>query len=181
MSTSLAGISLAQSLLSSLPVRSLVPLTRASDERSRLASCSRDISSEKNATVFFDWHATLRAILSAKLVLPIPGRAARMIRSLRLSPVIMRSRSPMPVGIALVLLSRSELRSSRRSKVCKMTEFILSRPFDDSSLRMSNNLCSAASRMSDTSSAPSEASSMIAREAATSCLSLYFSATMRAY
>ena len=178
---SLAGISLDHSSSVSLPVLSFVPPISASLESRRLASCSFDISSEKNATVFLDLHATFRAILSAKLVLPIPGRAARMIRSERLRPVIIRSRSPIPVGIGFILLSVSLLSASSRSKVCRITELIRSSPCFSLPCLMSKIFCSAESIRTDGASLPAVASSIISRDAVISLRTLYFSAIIFAY
>ena len=63
----------------------------------RRANCSLVISSEKNKTFFFALSATLRAMLSAKLVLPIAGRAPTMMRSDLFKPEMTRSRSEKPV------------------------------------------------------------------------------------
>ena len=82
-----------------LPTRSFLLDTRASDESRRLTICSRDISRLKNATGRLLLTATLRAMFSAKLVLPMPGRAPTMIISDRLRPVVSSSRAAMPLGM----------------------------------------------------------------------------------
>ena len=64
----------------------------ASLERMRLTSWSFVISRLNTATGTFCFFATLVAMFRAKEVLPIPGRAARMIRSERPKPVSMVSR-----------------------------------------------------------------------------------------
>ena len=73
----------------------------ATEHISRWASSSFDISSENSATGCRSCTATCSAMFSARLVLPIDGRAARMTRFDRCSPAVMRSRSrnpvPMPV------------------------------------------------------------------------------------
>ena len=61
----------------------------------------KNISSEKKHTVLPALTATLRAMLSAKDVLPIPGRAPSIIRSDLLRPVIIRSSSPIPQGMPM--------------------------------------------------------------------------------
>ena len=79
-------------------------------ESRRSPSCSRDISSEKMTTRPFFLIATFWAMLSAKAVFPMDGRAATMIRSDFCSPVVMRSRSEKPVdrpGMAPPLFSAS--------------------------------------------------------------------------
>lgn len=63
------------------------PATKAG----RCASCSLLISREKTATVRPPLVATFSAMLSAREVLPMPGRAAIRMRSVLLSPVITRS------------------------------------------------------------------------------------------
>ena len=62
--------------------------TQASEDKRRMASCSRDISRENTATVFWVLLATFKAMFSAKEVLPMPGRAASRMRSDLLRPVI---------------------------------------------------------------------------------------------
>ena len=69
----------------------------AARESSRETSCSRDISSEKIATVLPRFSPAYRAMFRAMLVLPMPGRAAIRISSDLFSPRIMRSRSERPV------------------------------------------------------------------------------------
>ncbi len=104
-----------------------------------------------------------------------------MIRSLRLSPVMTLSRSPMPVLTGRTLSSASRLSESRRSKVCKSTALSRSKPPFSLPLRMSKIRCSAESRSTVGSSAAAVASSMISREAVISRRSLYLSATIWAY
>ena len=104
-----------------------------------------------------------------------------MIRSERLSPVIIRSRSPMPVGIGFILLSVSLLSASSRSKVCKITELIRSRPCLSLPCLMSKIFCSAESIRTEGSSLPAVASSIISRDAVISLRTLYFSAIIFAY
>ena len=82
--------------------------TRASVESTLDANCSFDISKEKKTT-FLPVIPTLRAMLSAKLVLPIAGRAPIKIRSERLSPEIISSIFENPVGIPLKSSAFSEV------------------------------------------------------------------------
>ena len=74
----------------------------ATDESSRRTSCSLLISRLKMPTLFLSRTAACSAMLSAKLVLPIDGRAARITRSLFWSPVVSASRSPKPVRMPLI-------------------------------------------------------------------------------
>jgi hypothetical protein len=71
--------------------------TRASAASRRWASCSPAISREKIATLACWAMAALRAKFSMRLVLPIPVRAATMIRSDGLRPPRSMSRSLRPV------------------------------------------------------------------------------------
>ena len=64
----------------SLPVHRRLASTLPSIARRRFVSSSVPISIEKNTTGRPVWVATLRAIPSARLVLPMPGRAARITR-----------------------------------------------------------------------------------------------------
>ena len=60
----------------------------------RVANWSAPISSEKIPTVYISsCVATFCAIFKAKAVLPTEGRAARMIKSLRLKPAVIWSKS----------------------------------------------------------------------------------------
>ena len=69
-----------QSRSPTLPLRSLSLGIRARLAIRRWASSDSDISSEKNATGRFSFTATCSAMLATKPDLPMPGRAARMIR-----------------------------------------------------------------------------------------------------
>src|SRR3989338_2167788 len=64
----------------------------------RSTSCWEDISREKTTTDFSWTVAVMRAISSASVVLPIEGRAARIMRSAFCSPERVLSRSLNPVG-----------------------------------------------------------------------------------
>ena len=81
----------------SLPVASFCSSTKPSLASRRMASCSRDISRLKMATVFLYFFATLTPIFSAKADLPMAGRAAMSRRSDLFSPLIRVSKSRRPV------------------------------------------------------------------------------------
>ena len=81
---------------SSSPRASFVASICPSAQKMRCMSCSRGISSEKNATVP-PWRATCVATLRTKAVFPIAGRAATMMRSDFCSPRVMLSRVFSPV------------------------------------------------------------------------------------
>ena len=76
----------------------------ASEQRMRSASSCWLISSEKTPTVLFSRTATCWATFRAKLVFPMPGRPARMIRLPRFRPWLMRSKSMKPVGTPVSML-----------------------------------------------------------------------------
>ena len=82
----------------SLPVCNFLPSTRPSAESRRVTSCSRLISRENMATVLPELLPMLRAMFSAMLVLPIPGRAAMSAKSPGFRPSMARSRSGRPVA-----------------------------------------------------------------------------------
>ena len=117
--TPAAAAIFSQSVSRREPVTSRVFSTQASELRSRVASCSRDISSENMATVFFSDFATFSATFNAKEVFPIPGRAASRIRSDLFRPLIFRSTADKPVdrpgsrlSLSLISLSRSSTSGS---------------------------------------------------------------------
>ena len=118
-STPAAAAIFSQSVSRREPVRSRPLSTQASELKSRVASCSRDISRENTATVFFSDFATFRATFRAKEVLPMPGRAASKIRSDLFRPVIFRSTAERPVdrpgrwlSFSLISLRRSSTSGS---------------------------------------------------------------------
>ena len=99
------------------PVWSFLPSTIPSAESRRVTSCSRLISSEKKATVLPLALPTARAMFSAILVLPMPGRAATMARSPGLRPSMALSRSVSPVlrpGMAVSRAAASLIDSKTR-------------------------------------------------------------------
>jgi hypothetical protein len=73
--------------------------TPASEDRSRSTSARVVISSEKIATFFACSIAALRAMLSARAVFPMLGRAARITSSPFWSPPVISSKSLKPVGM----------------------------------------------------------------------------------
>ena len=129
-----AMASLVHSSCSSLPVISFWLSTKLSPDRSLMASCSRDISREKTATVELYFFATFRPMFRAKDVLPMAGRAAMSRRSDLFRPLILVSRSRRPVdkpGMA-----ESDIASSfKRSKTLYSTVPICSRDSRFSPLR----------------------------------------------
>ena len=95
---------------SSFPVRNFSDESPVSEEIRRVISCTADISSEKKATGMFCPTAILRAIERVRAVLPIPGRAAMIIRSLACQPEVSWSSLVKPEGTPLkpsVLLESS--------------------------------------------------------------------------
>ena len=125
---------LLHSSMDSWPVTSFLLSTKLSLEIRRVTSCSFDISSEKNATVFCGFFfATFSATFSAMEVLPMPGRAASSTRSERFRPLMNLSRSRRPVDRPEMSLPDSDS-SFRRSKtfsstvpMCSSDSFVLPR------------------------------------------------------
>ena len=108
-----------QSVSRRAPVFRRVFSTSASEDSKRVASCSRDISRENTATVFFALFATFSATFRAKEVLPMPGRAASRMRSDLFRPVILLSTADRPVdnpgrwsSLSLISLRRSSTSGS---------------------------------------------------------------------
>ena len=95
---SMALCNCCHSYSSSCPLRSLLPEISASIEMRREANCRLDISNEKMAIDFLKSVAAFLANDSTKEVFPIPGLAARMIKSLGCQPDVIRSRAVKPVG-----------------------------------------------------------------------------------
>ena len=121
-STAAALAMFTQSCSRRLPVTRRWFSTVAWLERMRVTSCSRDISSEKTATDLPLERATLSAMLSAILVLPIPGRAASSTRSDLLSPFVLSSSTLRPVGRPGSVLPPEALSSLRWSRTpCSTT------------------------------------------------------------
>ena len=89
--------SFAHSSSLSFPVASFCSSTKASLANKRMASCSRDISRLKMATVFLYFFATLTPMFRAKADLPMAGRAATSRRSDLFRPLIRVSKSRRPV------------------------------------------------------------------------------------
>ncbi len=87
-STPAASVSRCQSSMLKNPLRSREESMRASEHSRRSESCSLDISSEKTATGTPASTAALRAMFRASAVLPMLGRAAKMMRSEFCSPEV---------------------------------------------------------------------------------------------
>ncbi len=85
---------------------------RVSAEIRRVTSSTDDISSEKTATGFLKSTAILRAIVSARAVLPIPGRAAIINKVPFCQPLVMLSKSGKPEGRPLMPPSTFEMAST---------------------------------------------------------------------
>ncbi len=137
----------------SLPVRRASPGTIAARERSLVASCSRLISSENTATFFFSVMPTWRAIFSAILVLPMPGRAAMRISSDLLRPSVLLSRSGRPVGRPGILLPEAEASLIVSNTFC-MTVPIGTRPPTFLPCLRANTRLSAVSRIASAAPSP---------------------------
>ena len=71
-------------------------------DKRRRTSCSLLISRLNTPTLLPSFTAAYSAMLSAKLVLPTLGRAARTIRSLFWRPLVSASRSAKPVRTPLI-------------------------------------------------------------------------------
>ena len=100
------------SCFSSLPVLSFSEDNPVSEEISLVINCTEDISNEKNATPWLLFTAILRAMESVRAVLPIPGLAATIIKSLGCHPEVSLSSLSKPDGIPLSpsLLAISSIR-----------------------------------------------------------------------
>ena len=96
--TEAASISWIHSSSFNVPVLSFSASIPDSRENILLISCSFDISKENITILLFSLNATFSAMLSARAVFPIDGRAARSIRSDGWSPAVLVSRSINPVG-----------------------------------------------------------------------------------
>jgi hypothetical protein len=79
-------LSCSHSCFSSFPVLNFSEERPVSEEIRRVINCTEDISSEKNATGKPLLTAIFRAIESVSAVLPIPGLAAMIIKSLGCHP-----------------------------------------------------------------------------------------------
>ena len=111
-----------QSLSRRLPVTRRVLSMRPSPARSRVTSCSRDISRENTATVFWDALAAFTATFRPILVLPIPGRPASSSRSDLFRPLIFRSKSEKPVVSPGIVSPPAAVSSPNRSRTdCSTT------------------------------------------------------------
>ena len=131
------------------PVNRFCEGTSAARERRRVTSCSRDIASEKIATFLCCVIATLSAMLSAILVLPMPGRAAMMTSSDLFRPRIRSSRSGRPVDNPGMRLPEAAASLIASKTFCMTWRISLRPPLP----RFSRTACSLASAASSTSSA----------------------------
>lgn len=98
----------------------------ASPEIKRFTSCTSAISKEKIITFLLKSNAALRIKLRAKAVLPIAGRAARMIKSDGCQPEVMRSRSLKPVATPVIPELSVACRNSNSFNAC-CTRALMSR------------------------------------------------------
>ena len=76
--------------------------TRACEQIMRMANCVEDISRLKNAAGTSRSSAAWAVIFSVRLVLPIPGRPATIIRSESCHPAVISSRSMNPLGMPVI-------------------------------------------------------------------------------
>ena len=95
-------LSCSHSCFSNFPVLNFSEDNPVSLEIKRVISCTEDISKEKKATGILLFTATLRAIVSVKAVLPIPGRAATITKSDGCQPEVSLSSLSKPEGIPLI-------------------------------------------------------------------------------
>ena len=98
------------------PPRSRCASMRASAVSMRRNSCSFDISRLNTPTVMSVLVPTCCAMFSTRLVFPIDGRAAMMIRSDGCRPDVISSRSVKPVGTPVI----SSLRACSFSMVSRL-------------------------------------------------------------
>ena len=105
-------LSCSHSCFSNFPVLSFSEDKPVSDEIKRVINCTEDISSENKATGWPKSIAIFRAIDNTKAVLPIPGRAAMIIKSEGCQPEVILSNFSKPVAIPLKpsLLAISSMR-----------------------------------------------------------------------
>lgn len=109
LSRLIAEVRRGQSSSSSLPERTLVWSIRPSDESIRITIESEGISREYTNTALSVRITAFSTRFMAKVVLPIDGRPATMIRSAGCRPLVFSSRSVKPVDTpvsASVVLNR---------------------------------------------------------------------------
>ncbi len=116
LSVPIACDSLPQSRSPRNPPRSRCASIRASAVSMRRNSCSFDISRLNMPTVMSVLVPTCCAMFSTRLVLPIDGRAATMMRSDGCRPEVISSRSVKPVGTPVT----SSLRACSFSMVSRL-------------------------------------------------------------
>ena len=127
-SVSAAPAIFSQSEGSRLPDLSRVLLTSASEASIRDTSCSLPISRENITTSRFVALQVFTAILSANADFPIAGRAAIMIRSVLLRPVVIASSWPKPVFAPRCSPASGPDISCKCSNVSTITSLIRVRP-----------------------------------------------------
>ena len=123
-SSSLPTLTTFAQSLPTWPLRSLSLGIRARLAIRRWASSESDISSEKKATGRSSWTETCSAMLATKPDLPIPGRAARMIRLPGWKPPVILSRWSNPDGVPLSSarpLASSSSRSTSRETISEIS------------------------------------------------------------
>ena len=105
----------AQRVCGTLPLRRSSPLIDAWLAMKRCASSPSDISRLNSATASLPVSAACSAKLAISADLPMPGRAARMIRLPGWKPPVMRSRSSKPDGVPVIEVPCAESCSSLSS------------------------------------------------------------------
>src|SRR5690606_15558093 len=89
------------SCFSNLPVRNFSEDRPVSEDINLVINCTDDISKEKKATPILEFTAIFLAMDKVRAVLPIPGRAATITRSLGCHPEVNLSNLSKPDGIPL--------------------------------------------------------------------------------
>ena len=103
----MAEVSFGQSLSASLPVRNFPCSICPNEENNRITNCSEDISMLNMATRTPCLMAACSAIFIAKVVLPMEGLPATMIKSESCKPAVSLSKSLKPVDLPVISPSNS--------------------------------------------------------------------------
>ena len=175
-----ASMILPQREAGTLPLRRSSPLIEAWEATKRWASSDSDISSENSATAFFAPSAAFSAKLAISALLPIDGRAARMIRLPGWKPPVIPSRSSKPDGVPVIALPSCDSRSSL-SISAKRTSWIARKSLRESSCATSRIVRSAMSTSSRGGASCEWTRAWISYDARRSRRSIAFSRTIRAY
>ena len=180
VSVDIASVSFGQSRSPRNPVRRRWLSIAASDVSMRRNNCSFDISRLKKPTVIAFFVPTYCAMFSTRLVLPIAGLAATMIRSDGWSPAIISSSSLKPVGTPVMSCFRACACSTAAKLALARSPIATNPPWIDPSaiLKMSRSASSI------TVSASSSAAYAVTRTRLAvwiSSRSVDFCLTMRAY